>query len=141
MNLTLSREDAVFNYGATVDVGLINACTEPLMVFGCAQGTGRDLGRWVCSDSEQRGAILVPSGDQRLGTRYSAGDASQIRTYTYRDSFSLTRTPNSQLWWVACAETDAECRADARLWTRAVSGQDASVDPQARSQIAVASSD
>lgn len=135
------REDAVYNYGASVDVGLINACTEPLMVFGCAQGTGRDLGRWVCSDSEQRGNILVPSGDQRVGRQYTAGDASAIRTYTYRDSFSLTRAPNSQLWWVACAETDVECRSDARLWTRAVGGQDASIDPQARSQIAVASSD
>ena len=135
------REDAVYNYGETVDVGLINACTEPLVVFGCAQGTGKDRGRWMCSDSEQRGDILVQAGDQRLGRRYTAGDASDIRTYTYRDSFSLTRAPNSQLWWVACAEADTACRSDARLWTRAVSGQDASVDPQARSPIAVASSD
>jgi hypothetical protein len=80
-------------------------------------------------------------GDQRLGRRYTAGDASDIQTYTYRDSFSLTRAPNSQLWWVACAERDLECRSDARLWTRAVSGQDASVNPQARSPIAVARSD
>jgi len=135
------RENAVYNYGESVDVGLINACTEPLMVFGCAQGTGRDLGRWVCSDSERRGDILVPSGDQRLGQRYTAGDASAIQTYTYRDTFSLTRAPNSQLWWVACAETDEACRSDARLWTRSVSGQDSSVDPQARSQVAVARSD
>jgi TonB family protein len=135
------REDAVYNYGEMVDVGLINACTEPLVVFGCAQGTGKDRGRWICSDSEQRGDILVQSGDQRLGRRYAAGDAADIRTYTYRDSFSVTRAPNSQLWWVACAEADDECRSDGRLWTRSVSGQDASVDPQARSPIAVASSD
>jgi TonB family protein len=135
------REDAVYNYGEMVDVGLINTCTEPLVVFGCAQGTGRDRGRWTCSDSEQRGDILVQTGDQRLGRRYTAGDASDVQTYTYRDSFSLSRAPNSQLWWVACAETDMECRSDARLWTRAVSGQDASVDPQARSPIAVARSD
>jgi TonB family protein len=135
------REDAVYNYGEMVDVGLINACMEPLAVFGCAQGKGRDLGRWVCSTSEQRGDILVPSGDQRLGRRYMAGNATDFRTYTYRDSFSLSRAPNSQLWWVACAETDAACRSDARAWTRSVSGQDASIDPQARSPIAVASSD
>jgi len=135
------REDAVYNYGEMVDVGLINACTEPLVVFGCAQGTGKDRGRWICSDSEQRGDILVQTGDQRLGRRYAAGNAAEIRTYTYRDSFSVTRAPNSQLWWVACAEADSECRSDGRLWTRAVSGQDASVDPQARSPIAVASSD
>lgn len=135
------REDAVYNYGEMVDVGLVNACTEPLVVFGCAQGTGRDRGRWVCSNSEQRGDILVQSGDQRLGRRYTAGNAADIRTYTYRDSFSVTRAPNSQLWWVACAEADAACRSDARIWTRAVAGQDASVDPQVRSPIAVASSD
>jgi TonB family protein len=135
------REDAVYNYGEMVDVGLINACTEPLMVFGCAQGTGRDRGRWICSNSEQRGDVLVQSGDQRLGRRYTAGNAADFRTYTYRDSFSLTRAPNSQLWWVACAETDTACRSDARIWTRSVSGQDASVDPQARSPIALASSD
>ena len=135
------REDAVYNYGDMVDVGLINACTEPLMVFGCAVGTGKDRGRWVCSNSEQRGDILVAAGDQRLGRRYTAGNAADVQTYTYRDSFSVTRAPNSQYWWVACAETDNACRSDARLWTRAVSGQDASVDPQARSTIAVASSE
>jgi TonB family protein len=135
------REDAVYNYGEMVDVGLINACTEALVVFGCAQGTGRDRGRWTCSNSEQRGDVLVQTGDQRLGRRYTAGNAADIRTYTYRDSFSLTRAPNSQLWWVACAETDTACRSDARLWTRSVSGQDASVNPQARSPIALASSD
>jgi TonB family protein len=135
------REDAVYNYGEMVDIGLINACAEPLMVFGCAQGTGKDVGRWVCSNSEQRGDILVATGDQRLGRRYTAGNAADFRTYTYRDSFSVTRAPNSQYWWVACAETDAACRSDARLWTRAVSGQDASVDPQDRSPIAVANSD
>jgi TonB family protein len=134
------REDAVYNYGEMVDVGLVNACNEPLMVFGCAQGTGRDVGRWICSTSEERGDILVPAGDQRLGRRYSAGTAADFRTYTYRDSYSLTRAPNSQVWWVACAETDTACRSDARLWTRAVGGQDASIDPQARSTIAVASS-
>lgn len=135
------REDAVYNYGEMVDVGLINACSEPLVVFGCAQGTGKDRGRWVCSTSEQRGDILVPTGDQRLGRRFTAGDATDVRTYTYRDSFSLTRAPNSQLWWVACAETDTVCRSDARLWTRAVNGQDASADPQVRSPVALASSD
>jgi TonB family protein len=134
------RPDAVYNYGEMVDVSLINACAEPLMVFDCAQGTGKDRGRWVCSNSEQRGDILVTAGDQRLGRRYTAGNATDARSFTYRDSYSVTRTPNSQIWWVACAESDTACRSDARLWTRAVSGQDASVDPQARSTVAVASS-
>ncbi len=135
------RQDAVYNYGEMVDVGLINACMQPLAVFGCAQGTGRDLGRWVCSTSEQRGEILVTAADQRLGRRYMSGNAADVRTYTYRDSFSVTRAPNSQVWFVACAETDASCRSDARLWTRSVAGQAASVDPQARTTISVASAD
>ncbi len=134
------RQDAVYNYGETVDVGLINACDDALVVFGCAQGTGRNVGRWTCSTSEERGHVLVGAGDQRIGKRYAAGDATAVRTYTYTDSFSVTRAPNSEYWWVACVESDTACRADARQWARAVSGQDASVDPQDRSQVVVARS-
>jgi TonB family protein len=134
------RQDAVYNYGEMVDVGLINACNEALMVFGCAQGTGRTAGRWVCSTSEERGDVLVNASDQRIGKRYTAGDAAAVRTYTYTDSFSVTRAPNSEYWWVACAESDETCRTGARQWTRAVSGQDASIDPEDRSPITVARS-
>src|SRR5215831_12034826 len=52
------REDAVYNYGDTVDVGLVNACSVPLLVFGCAPGTGQYEGRWLCNDSEQEGSVL-----------------------------------------------------------------------------------
>jgi TonB family protein len=135
------REDAVYNYGDMVDVRLVNACSEPLFVFGCAQGTGKDLGRWVCSDSEQRGDVVVTAADARLGQRFGAGTAADFRSYAFTDSYSVTRAPNSQYWWVACAQSDAGCRSDARLWTRSVSGQPASVDPGARSRIAVAGSD
>jgi TonB family protein len=135
------REDAVYNYGEMVDVGLINACAEALFVFGCAQGTGKDRGRWVCSSSEQRGDVLVRSGDARTGRRFGSGGAPDSRTYAYTDSYSITRAPNSRYWLVACAENDAECRSDASLWMRSVSGQDATVNPGARSAIAVSSSD
>jgi TonB family protein len=134
------RQDAVYNYGETVDVGLINACSDALFVFGCAQGTGRNLGRWVCSTSEDRGEVLVATGDQRVGKHYMAGDAAEARSYTYTDSFSVTRAPNSEYWWIACAQTDESCRSQARTWTRAVSGQLASVDPSDRSSVAVARS-
>ena len=80
------RQDAVYNYGETVDVGLINACDDALVVFGCAQGTGRNVGRWVCSSSEERGEVLVGAGDQRIGKHYAAGDAAAVRTYTYTDT-------------------------------------------------------
>jgi TonB family protein len=134
------RQDAVYNYGEMVDVGLINACSEPLFVYGCAAGTGRNVGRWVCSTSEDRGEVLVAAGDPRLGKRYTAGDASDVRTFTYTDSFSVTRAPNSEYWWLACVATDSSCRSEARQWTRAVGGQAASVDPQDRSPLTVARS-
>jgi TonB family protein len=134
------RENAVFNYGESVDVGLINACTDPLMVFGCAAGTGRYAGRWLCSDSEQQGNVLVTQADRRLGSRFAAGTEDGVRTFTYTDGFSVTRAPNSQYWWVACTESDARCLADARQWVRAVGGQPSSVDPQDRSRVELARS-
>jgi len=134
------REDAVYNYGESIDVGLINACSDPLVVFGCAEGTGRYSGRWLCSDSEQQGNVLVGQNDRRLGTRYAAGDADSVRTYTYTEEFSVTRAPNSQYWWVACGEQDSTCRADGRQWVRSVAGQPSTVDPQVRSRVDLARS-
>ena len=134
------REDAIFNYGESVDVGLINACSDPLMVFGCAEGTGRYAGRWLCSDSEQQGNVLVTQTDRRLGSRFAAGTQDGVRTFTYSDGFSVTRAPNSQYWWIACAESDVACLAGARQWVRAVAGQPSSVDPQDRSRVELARS-
>jgi hypothetical protein len=85
--------------------------------------------------------VLVRSGDQRQGRRYAPSSNADLRVYTYTNDFSVTRAPNTQYWWVACAERDATCRSDARLWTRSVDRQDGSVDPQARSPVALASSD
>ena len=134
------REDAVYNYGDTVDVGLINACSVPLLVFGCAPGTGRYEGRWLCNDSEQEGNVLVPQNDRRLGTRFAAGTGNGVRSFTYTDGFSVIRAPNSQYWWIACAEQDSTCLSDARDWVRAVGGQPATVDPSDRTRAEVARS-
>ncbi len=134
------REDVVYNYGESVDVDLINACTDALMVFGCAEGTGRYTGRWLCNDSEQQGNVLVTQADRRLGSRFAAGTEDGVRTFTYTDGFSVTRAPNSQYWWIACAESDSGCLADARQWVRAVAGQPSSVDPQDRSRVELARS-
>jgi TonB family protein len=134
------RENVVYNYGESVDVDLINACTDALMVFGCAEGTGRYAGRWLCNDSEQQGNVLVTQADRRLGSRFAAGTENGVRTFTYTDGFSVTRAPNSRYWWIACAESDAGCLADARQWVRAVAGQPSSVDPQVRSRAELARS-
>ena len=134
------REDAVYNYGDTVDVGLINACSVPLLVCGCAPGTGRYEGRWLCNDSDQTGNVLVPQNDRRLGTRFVAGTGTGVRSFTYTDGFSVIRAPNSQYWWIACAEQDSTCLSDARDWVRSVGGQPANVDPRDRSRAEVARS-
>jgi TonB family protein len=134
------REDAVYNYGDTVDVGLINACSVPLLVFGCAPGTGRYEGRWLCSDSEQEGNVLVPQNDRRLGTQLAAGAGNGVRSFTYTDGFSMMRAPNSQYWWIACTAQDSTCLSDARDWVRSVGGQPATVDPRDRTRAEVARS-
>ena len=134
------REDAVYNYGESVDVGLINVCGEPLHVYGCAPGTGKYADRWVCNDSEDQDSVIVAATDRRVGGRVTLTMPQGSRTFTYADSFVLSRAPNTQYLWVACAEQDTGCRTNARDWTRAVDGQSANVDPQDRGALAVARS-
>jgi TonB family protein len=134
------REDAIYNYGESVDVGLINVCGEPLHVYGCAPGTGRYANRWVCNDSEDQDNVIVAARDRRMGGRVTLDTQRGSRTFTYADSFVLSRAPNSQYLWVACPEKDTGCRADAREWTRSVGGQPATMDPQDRSAVEVARS-
>lgn len=134
------RESAVYNYGEMVDVGLMNACHEPLVVYGCARGTGRYLDRWLCITSEDQTSVLVPPSDPRIGSQVLLPVTDGTRTFTYSDSMTVTRAPNSQYWWVACAVGDVVCQDGARQWSRAVAGQPAAIDPQARSPVAVARS-
>jgi protein TonB len=134
---TCVRQSGVYNYGDTVEVGLINACDEPLAVYSCAQGTGRSSGRWVCSDAETRATLLVAGNDPRAGTQTTLEVPSGLRTFTNAGEQLLTRPPNTEYWWVACAAGDTTCREAARQWTRAVDDQPASVDPQTRGRIAV----
>lgn len=134
------REDTVYNYGESVDVGMINVCGEPLHVYGCARGTGRYAERWVCNDTEDQGSVIVAASDRRAGGRVTLAMPQGSRTFTYADSFVLSRAPNSQYLWVVCAEQDTGCRSNARDWTRSVGGQPASLDPQDRSALAIARS-
>jgi TonB family protein len=134
------RENAVYNYGETVDVGLMSTCGGALLVYGCAQGTGKYAGRWVCTDSEEQGNLLVREDDPRIGQRTAVTTVSGARTFAYADTFVVTRAPNSEYWWVACSLDDERCRSTAEQWLRSVDGQPASVDPADRSPIAVARS-
>lgn len=134
------RESAVYHYGDSIQVDLMNACGEPLLVFGCAQGTGRHTGRWVCVDGEQQRSLLVPPGDERLGSTVPVTTVEGDRAFTHNDTLHVTRAPNSQYWWVACPTSDAECRDIARHWTRSVNQQPARVNPQHRTALALARS-
>lgn len=134
------RENAVYNYGETVDVSLMSTCGGALMVFGCALGTGKYAGRWVCTDSEEQGNLLVRENDPRIGQRTAVTTVSGARTLGYADTFVVTRAPNSEYWWVACGLDDERCRSTAEQWLRSVDGQPASVDPADRSPVAVARS-
>ncbi|HEX9875800.1 MAG TPA: energy transducer TonB [Gammaproteobacteria bacterium] len=135
------REDAVYNFGDMVEAGLMNACAEPLLVFGCAEGVGRDVGRWVCTDSESLESLLVRPGDERIGTTVRPSDlAPGVSGFGYSDSFFLARAPNSQYWWIACDTANERCRENARMWVRSMNRQPASVDPRGRASITLAQS-
>jgi TonB family protein len=135
------REDAAYDYGEMIEAGLINACDDPIVVYGCAHGVGRQVGRWVCSDSARLGVLLVPPGDRRIGSTLQNGAAvDSIEWLTFTENFFIAHAPNSQYWWVACGLADGACREDAQMWVRSVDRQPVSVDPSRRAGIAVARS-
>jgi TonB family protein len=134
------REQAVYNYGEMIEVDLINACTDPLLVYSCAAGTGRYLGQWVCTDAERTLRLLTPLGD-RVSSALAATEApGPTREFGYVGTVSVARAPNTQYWWLACRQGDANCRDDARQWVRSLDRQLISVDPQSRTSLSVARS-
>ena len=108
------REDSRYDFGATVDVSLVNACAEPLMVYSCSAGTGPNRELWVCDET---GASLPA--------------ASRLE---------ITRAPQGEYWWLACAVDDAACRVEGSEWVRTMDGQHANVDPQDRTRLRLARS-
>lgn len=131
------RQGAVYNYGDTVEVDLINACEEPLAVYTCAEATAASPSHWSCRDAEARAALLVAANDARAGTQTALEVPSGLRTFANVGELQLERPPNTEYWWIACAASDSACRDAARQWTRAIDGQPASVDPQSRGRLAV----
>jgi TonB family protein len=130
------REDAVYNYGDVVDVELINACADPLLVYSCAAGTGRHANRWICASLEEAARGLVAPGDARVGMPVNDTAAGR-EPFELTDRYLITRAPNTQYWWVACGPSDTACRENARLWMRSLNQQSVDVDPQARSSLAI----
>jgi TonB family protein len=131
------REESVYNYGDVVDVELISTCADPLLVYSCATGTGRDASRWVCASLEESARALVAAGDVRVGMPVSIETPAGNGVFELTDRYLITRAPNTEYWWVACGSSDTTCRETAQLWVRSLDRQSADVDPQARSTLAV----
>jgi TonB family protein len=134
------REGARYDFQEMIEVSLISTCDTPLAVFGCAEGSGADRGRWVCASSDSSRTLLIRAGDPRLGQGTMVPTETGMQTRKYSDGLFLARAPNSQLWWIACAASDATCNDTARQWSRSLAGQLAGVDPRGRSEIALARS-
>lgn len=134
------REGISFDYGEMVEVGLINTCSEPLLVFGCAPGTDRYSGQWVCTDSEQLGVVILRPGDGRIGSATMVDTTAGVRSFSYGENLYVARAPNTQYWWIACRQDDGACRDSARTWVRSVHRQLATVNPADRASVAVARS-
>ena len=134
------REQTVYNYGEIVEVGLINACEDPLLVFACAESTGQYQGRWVCSDSEQSAHVLLKLADERVGSTVSVETPDGTRDYRFAENFFVSRAPNTRYWWLACHQADIRCRSAARQWRRSLDRQVVSANPQARTPLPVARS-
>lgn len=134
------REQAVYNYGEMIEVGLMNACDDPLIVFGCAEGTGPNADLWVCVDSERQQSLLAAQTDSRIGNLALIATPGGQRSYEFTSSFFVSRAPNSQYWWLACSPEDTVCRDSARLWARSLDRQLASVDPQSRTSLPISRS-
>jgi TonB family protein len=126
------REQYAYNYGDSVEVGLMNACAEPLLVFSCAQGAGQYRGRWACVDPERQQSLLVQPGDPRIGGTATLQVPAGSRPFRYSEDLLVTRAPNSEYWWLACAPDDTACRDNGRAWLRSIDRQPATIDPQTR---------
>lgn len=134
------REESAFNFGEATEIGLINACAEPLLVYGCVQAAGRDQGLWSCMHSEGRQKLLINANDSLAREPLTLStEMGEIR-FRYEQSIYLERAPNSEFWWLACSPRDNACRLGAAEWTRALNRQLATIDPQTRTSLRLARS-
>jgi TonB family protein len=134
------REQVTYDFGEMVDANLMNTCSEPLLVYSCAEGMGRYHRRWVCQSAESEKSILVRPGDRLAGNVAMVEVPEGVRTFRYAEDFFVARPRNTAYWWLACEIEDAECRGSGRQWARSMDGKEATVDPQLWTQQSVATS-
>jgi protein TonB len=124
------REQLSYDFGEMVEVSLMNACSDPLLVYSCAEGMGRYHRRWVCQSTENAQRILVRPGERLAGNVAMIEVPQGVRSFRYAEDFFVARPRNSEYWWLACGVDDAECRGSGRQWARSMDGKEATVDPQ-----------
>lgn len=122
------RETSRYDFGSNVDISLINACSRPLLIYTCAAGSGSFRNRWVCREPVQTATVIGPASAR------AAAAVTGAQTLASNGSLQLSRAPNSEYWWLACAVDDTRCRAAGDQWVRELDGQTITIDPQDRSQ-------
>ncbi len=134
------REQVSYDFGEMVEIDLMNACSEPLMVYSCAEGMGRYQRRWVCQSTESAQSILVRVGDRLAGDVAMIEIPDGISTFKYAEDLFVARAPNTEYWWLACGVDDAECRSRGRHWVRSMDRKAANIDPRLWTQQSIARS-
>ena len=118
-----------------VQVQLINACADPVILRTCAEGFADHADQWVC-DSQP--IALVARGDALNGLLGEmATDAGRVR-FGYAEERYLSRPVASRYAWIACAVGDRDCYGAAARWTDYLNAKPSDVDPLAGSEVAVA---
>jgi len=131
------QEETRYDFGAMVDVSLINACQQPLIVYSCSAGTGSLVRRWVCRDQEATSTVLASVSATGTDSVVGSAASDQFAAVT---RFEITRAPNGEYWWLACEVEDTACRSDGRQWIRSLDRQTDSIDPQDRTRARLARS-
>lgn len=134
------RQSVSYNYGEMIEVGLINACSQPMTVFACATGIGPVAERWVCSSTEDNGTVLVQPGDARQGFSTALPTRLGTDSFEYVENFFVARAPNTEYWWIACDSNDERCREAGRQWGDSLDRQGAHINPQLRTRLEAARS-
>jgi protein TonB len=134
------REQLAYDFGEMVEISLMNTCSEPLLVYSCAEGVGRYHLRWVCQSAENAQSILVRPGDRLVGNVAMIEVPQGVRTFRYAEDFFVARPRNTEYWWLACGVEDADCRGSGRQWARSMNGKASQIDPQAWTELRVARS-
>lgn len=123
-----------------LQVRLVNACDEPVLVYACAAGVGRESGKWVCDGAGQRFTALVRQGDGREGRAASLSTELNYLRYSFDSSRFIVHPAGEGYVWVGCALNDSDCHDAALAWQSMLQLKPSSIDPDRSGGIAVAAS-